>query len=197
MKLIVGLGNPGPDYAKTRHNFGFMVLDAIANMLETTFCDMSRWKATTAEINVDGEKVILIKPLTYMNLSGQSVGLFASYYKVEPKDVWILADELDLPLGTVRVRDEGSSAGHNGLKSIAEALGTEQYWRFRLGIGPSGVEESTVHQQPEGAAFVLQSFTEKEQPVVDKVISMTAKLILDALSSKQLESRTHKVDVAS
>lgn len=197
MKLIVGLGNPGKDYLNTRHNFGFMVIDALVDRLGAPSCTMSRWQAETSELNASGEKVLLMKPQTYMNNSGAAVGRFVEYYKVEPKDIWVISDDLDLPLGTIRVRDTGSSGGHNGLKSINDALGTEDYYHIRLGIGQRADmlnEGSQAHQEPEASIFVLDKFSKREEPLLQKVIAETADLILKALEDKKLDNHSKTVD---
>ncbi len=198
MKLIVGLGNPGKEYEKTRHNVGFMVLDALTDHLETEFCDMSRFSASTAEFNSHGEKVVLLKPQTFMNKSGESVAKFASYYKLEPKDIWIISDDLDMPLGRIRIRHEGSSGGHNGLNSIIESLGNEEFTRIRLGIEEfTGVTDSTValRSEPEASVFVLQPFTKREEQLRDKVIEATRDILLQGLGSTPLTA--HTIEVAS
>lgn len=197
MKLIVGLGNPGKEYEKTRHNIGFMVLDAIADELQAQFCDMSRWSADTTEFQVHGEKVVLLKPLTFMNKSGQAVGTFAHYYKLEPKDIWVVSDDIDMPLGRIRVRHEGSSGGHNGLKSIIEHLGTENFTRIRLGVAEfTGDAQSTplVRTEPDASILVLQPFKKREEPLLATVIATAKDRILDGLQTKTLEARTIEVD---
>lgn len=135
MKLIVGLGNPGRDYAKTRHNTGFMCVDEVANRLNTSF-NTKKFKAELATCMVNGEKVMLMKPQTYMNLSGEAVGECVRFYNLDPEqDVLILVDDLDLPVGKIRLREKGSSGGQNGLKSIISHLGTQSFKRIRIGIG--------------------------------------------------------------
>jgi PTH1 family peptidyl-tRNA hydrolase len=136
--LIVGLGNPGKKYENTRHNVGFRVLDELASKYGLTFGKEER-KAIVASGNILGKKVLLAKPQTYMNLSGDSVVALINFYKIDIAQVIIVADDLDLPLGTIRLRKEGSSGGQNGLKNIIERLGTPAFARLRFGIGrPSG-----------------------------------------------------------
>lgn len=134
MKLIVGLGNPGAEYAHTRHNMGFDVIDELASRW-----GISLWKedmkAQIASYVRDGEKILLVKPLTYMNNSGEAVGAIARYYKVEPEDIFVVCDDLDLPVGKTRIRKKGASGGHNGIKSLIAHLGTEEFNRFRIGVG--------------------------------------------------------------
>lgn len=134
MKLIVGLGNPGRDYAKTRHNTGFMTLDEVASRLNADV-NTKKFKALIANVKVKGETVILMKPQTYMNLSGEAVGECARFYNIPVSDILILVDDLDLPVGKIRLREKGSSGGQNGLKSIISHLGTQDFKRIRIGIG--------------------------------------------------------------
>lgn len=134
MIIIAGLGNPGAEYEHTRHNIGFDVVDELAKRW-----GISLWKedmqAKIVSVTKFGEKVLLVKPLTYMNNSGDAVGAIARYYKVEPDDVYIICDDLDLPPGKTRIRKKGASGGHNGIKSLIAHLGTEEFPRFRIGVG--------------------------------------------------------------
>jgi len=134
MKILAGLGNPGKEYEHTRHNMGFDVIDILAKRW-----NVSAWKETmkaeTAAVVVNGEKVLLVKPLTYMNNSGEAVGAIANYYKVGLDDIYIICDDLDLPPGKVRIRKKGSAGGHNGIKSLIAHLGSEGFTRFRIGVG--------------------------------------------------------------
>ena len=143
MKLIVGLGNPGPQYEQTRHNVGFRVVDRLAEQQKWSW--ERRGRAMLANGNLGSEKVVLIKPLTFMNNSGEAVGELVRWYKVQPEDVLIVYDELDLPLGKVRLRSNGSAGGHNGLNSIIHHLHTNQFPRLRVGIGrPANNRMDTV-----------------------------------------------------
>jgi PTH1 family peptidyl-tRNA hydrolase len=143
MKLIVGLGNPGPQYEQTRHNVGFRVVDRLAEQQRWTW--ERRGRAMLANGNIGSEKVVLIKPLTFMNNSGEAIGELVRWYKVQPEDVLIVYDELDLPLGKVRLRSNGSAGGHNGLNSIIHHLHTNQFPRLRVGIGrPENMRMNTV-----------------------------------------------------
>ncbi len=154
MKLIIGLGNPGEKYEHTRHNFGFMVVEQFLKDFEsvdkTVWSNSAKVKSDIALIDWKSrsassgqakkslpERVILAKPKTYMNNSGMAVGLLVSFYKVEPSDIWIVYDELDLPVGSMKIRFGGAAAGHHGVESIMENLGTDKFWRFRMGIGIS------------------------------------------------------------
>lgn len=163
MKLIVGLGNPGEKYHNTRHNCGFMVLD---HLLQEFGGHDVAWEANTklksdiASFSVHDEKVLLAKPQTYMNNSGLAIQLLKDFYKVEPSDIWIVYDELDLPIGSLKIRFGGAAAGHHGVESIMESIGTDQFWRFRLGIGESHDKEHPLSKQNlnNAAGYVLDQF---------------------------------------
>lgn len=134
MKLVVGLGNPGPKYETTRHNVGFLAIDRMMSdwNAENT---QKKFEAEYSQANVKGEKVLLVKPLTFMNLSGKSVAGFAQFFKLTPQDIIVIHDDLDLKPFSLRIKSGGGSGGHNGLKSIDESLGTSDYHRIRMGIG--------------------------------------------------------------
>ncbi|AEF93001.1 Peptidyl-tRNA hydrolase [Desulfotomaculum nigrificans CO-1-SRB] len=134
MKLIVGLGNPGPEYAKTRHNIGFMVIDALARDLGIVV-EKNQHKALTGQAYLGREKLILAKPQTYMNLSGQAVVALMNWYKLQPVDLLVIYDDMDLPPGRLRIRQSGSAGGQKGMKSIIELLGTQEFTRMKVGIG--------------------------------------------------------------
>ncbi len=139
MKLIVGLGNPGSEYEDTRHNVGFMALDRLALKYGASFKLDKSLKGMIASINIFGEKVILLKPTTFMNLSGESVKPVLNYYKIDISDFIVINDDLDMPVGKVRFRANGSAGGHNGLKSIIGSLKTESFKRIKIGIDRSKV----------------------------------------------------------
>jgi len=165
MKLLVGLGNPGGQYETTRHNVGWMALDRLAAEHRLAFKTDRRFRADVAEMPLpeSGERVILAKPLTYMNLSGESVGALARFYKVPPEDVLAVYDEMALPLGQIRVRPGGSAAGHNGVKSLIAHLGTQDFPRVRIGVGAPG-----------GSAIghVLGAFRKEEWPAVHDAVTL-------------------------
>ena len=173
MKLVVGLGNPGKQYEKTKHNIGFMVIDAIADSVpHTTWREEQR--AEVCSITVDGEKVLLVKPQTFMNLSGESVGPLMRYYKIDPSDVYCIYDDMDLPIGKLRIRPNGSSGGHNGIKSLISHIGTENFPRFRVGIGRPLPQWTVIDH-------VLAPFSEENQEKVQKGIKDTVKAVLGTL----------------
>jgi PTH1 family peptidyl-tRNA hydrolase len=157
MFLLVGLGNPGPEYALTRHNIGFMLVDALAGAARFS----SKFHGETASLSIENEKIILLKPMTYMNLSGKSVQAAMAFYKIAPENIIVFHDELDLPLGKIRIKQGGGANGHNGLKDIDQMIGPD-YWRVRLGIGHPGMKEQ-VH------GHVLSRFSGEEQAQVEKV----------------------------
>ena len=173
MKLVVGLGNPGKQYEKTKHNIGFMVVDAIADSVPHTPWREEQ-RAEVCSITVAGEKVLLVKPQTFMNVSGESVGPLMRYYKIDPSDVYCIYDDMDLPVGKLRIRPNGSSGGHNGIKSLISHLGTENFPRFRVGIGRP-LPQCTVIDH------VLAPFSEESQEKVQKGIKDTVKAVLGTL----------------
>ena len=152
--LVIGLGNPGREYAQTRHNAGFLLVDALAARLGVRFRRL-QFKALTTDTRYGEAKIILAKPQTYMNLSGQAVGSLMRFYKIPPERLLVAYDDLDLPLGTVRLRPKGGHGGHKGMRSIIERLGTQEFPRLRLGIGrPPG--------RMDAADYVLQPFAPAE-----------------------------------
>ena len=170
MKLIVGLGNPGIEYQFTPHNLGFLAIDRIANNLGVEIRNR-QCRALTARAVIAGQPVILAKPETFMNLSGLSVRELVAEYQVEVKsDLIVIYDELDLPLGAIRIRTRGSSAGHNGMESILGALGTDEFLRVRLGIAPD-------RKITDGVKFVLTPFRKAQLKVVDEVLDIAAEAV--------------------
>ena len=141
--LIVGLGNPGSQYLRTRHNVGFWLLDQLADTHRTMLREESRFSAEIGTASISGRRVVLMKPTTYMNLSGQAVGAYARYFKVPPANVLVVHDELDLPAGTVRLKRGGGHGGHNGLRDITAQIGGD-FLRLRLGIGHPGSADQVV-----------------------------------------------------
>ena len=167
MKLIVGLGNPGIEYQFTWHNLGFLTIDRIANGLGIEIRNR-QCRALTARATIGGEPVILAKPETYMNLSGLSVRELVAEHQVDvQRDLIVIYDELDLPLGAIRIRQRGSSAGHNGMESILGALNTDEYLRVRLGIAPDRKVADSVK-------YVLTPFRRAQEKVVDEMLDTAA-----------------------
>lgn len=162
MKLIIGLGNPGKEYIGTRHNIGFEAIDALAEDYSISV-NKSKFKALYGEGRVGSKKAILVKPQTYMNLSGESVKAFATWYKIKEEDILIIYDDVSLPPGKLRIRTKGSAGGHNGIKSIIQHLGTNEFERIKIGIG----------EKPQGwnlADYVLSRFTNAEQKIMNETM---------------------------
>ena len=134
MKLVVGLGNPGAKYKGTRHNVGFMTMDEVAYQEKFDF-DKALFDAVFAQVQIDGEKVIFMKPLTFMNLSGEAIRPLMNYFKITIEDLLVVYDDMDLPVGKIRLRQKGSAGGHNGIKSIISCLGTSEFNRIKVGVG--------------------------------------------------------------
>lgn len=169
-RLIVGLGNPGEEYSKNRHNIGFMTLDTLAESQDISFVTKRDLKSLVAVTHINGRQVVLAKPLTFMNLSGEAVEALAKFYKVSTADITVIHDELDLPFATIQKKIAGGSAGHNGLKSIIKHVG-EDFARIRIGIGPKAPE------QMDTADFVLQDFSKTEQKKLPEIIKNALKHI--------------------
>jgi len=165
MKLILGLGNPGEQYKDTRHNIGFMVLDKLAREVGTTNASWKHEEKFKSDITKAGE-LLLAKPQTFMNVSGVAVSSLVSFYKLTPSDVWVVHDDMDLPLGKIKIRMGGSSAGHHGVASIINALGTDKFLRFRLGVGKGkeniGVNADRNIVRKTVIHFVLSRFNRHE-----------------------------------
>ncbi|MFL0176187.1 aminoacyl-tRNA hydrolase [Mycobacterium sp. SMC-18] len=165
--LVVGLGNPGPRYETTRHNVGFLVADILAERIGSGFKVHKKSGAEVTTGRLGGRSVVLAKPRTYMNESGRHVGPLAKFYSVAPADVVVLHDELDIDFGRIRLKFGGGEGGHNGLRSVASALGTKDFQRVRIGVGrPPG------RQDP--AAFVLENFNSRERPELGTILEQAA-----------------------
>ena len=174
IRLIVGLGNPGPEYEQTRHNAGFWLVDQLANSLPGCRLQReSRFNALMAKTSMGGQELYLLEPQTFMNRSGQSVGGLARFYKINPDEVLVVHDELDLAPGIVKMKKGGSSGGHNGLKDISAALGTQDYWRLRLGIG----HPRSLASQQAVADFVLHRPRKEEQVLIDETIEKSLRVL--------------------
>jgi peptidyl-tRNA hydrolase, PTH1 family len=167
MHLIVGLGNPGAEYAKTRHNAGFLLVDALAERWRTTWANERKFFAQVSRGESQGRKVLLCKPQTFMNLSGEAVGALSQFYQVPLEKLIIAVDDADLPLGEIRLRPGGGSGGHHGLDSVTQHLGSREYARLRLGIGRKNeLRQITGH--------VLGRFDGAESAVLEKVLERAA-----------------------
>lgn len=166
IRLIVGLGNPGPDYETTRHNAGFWLADHIADDLRAPFTLEKSFFGMVAKSRLGADNVLLLKPITYMNKSGQAVGALARFYKLVPEQVLVLHDELDLMPGQVKIKQGGGHAGHNGLRDIQAVLGSPNFWRLRIGIG----HPRTLGLAQQVADFVLHPPRRDEQKPIEVVI---------------------------
>jgi peptidyl-tRNA hydrolase, PTH1 family len=175
VKLIVGLGNPGVEYQSTPHNMGFMALDRIAGECAVQVVNR-HCKAVTARATLDGEPVLLAKPETYMNHSGESVRELVERYEADPAtDLIVLYDELALPWGTIRVRERGSAGGHNGMKSIIAALGSQEFLRIRLGVGPD-------YKLTNGRDYLLSPMRKAQQPLKEQALDAATEAVRTILT---------------
>jgi PTH1 family peptidyl-tRNA hydrolase len=165
--IIVGLGNPGSKYWNTRHNVGYAALDALAEQLHTKV-DRVKFQGLLGQGTIDGHKVVLLKPTTYMNLSGQSVQAAARFYKVPPEHILVLSDDISLEPGRLRVRKSGSAGGHNGLKSIISCIGSQEFPRIKIGVG------AKPHPDYDLADWVLGTFPLTEREAMDQVYQRAA-----------------------
>lgn len=172
MKLIIGLGNPGKEYEKTRHNIGYMVIDNYAKAHGVEI-NKKKFNSLYQKLIVDNCDVLLVKPETYMNLSGEAVISFVNYFKIDIEDILIIYDDLDLECGKMRLRDKGSSGGHNGIKNIISLLGTDKFKRLKLGISNNKMIETKD--------YVLGKLTSDEQEKINNSIKLTSNLIDDFL----------------
>ncbi len=176
IRLVAGLGNPGAEYERTRHNIGFMVLDRLAADAQVTWQREQKWGAHYAK----ADQTFLVKPMTYMNRSGVPLAAVAQFYKIEPAEMLIVFDDLDLPLGRLRMRLGGGTGGHNGIDSIIVNLGTDQIPRLRIGIGAA---------PGHGAVdYVLGRFFEEEMPVVEKTVARAAEAVKTAIDKGLLSA---------
>lgn len=192
IRLIVGLGNPGPEYEQTRHNAGFWLVDNLANSLPGTRLQRdSRYNAMLAKTAIGGKEVWLLEPLTFMNRSGQSVGALARFFKIAADEVLVVHDELDLMPGIARLKKGGSAGGHNGLKDITAALGTQDYWRLRLGIG----HPRTLSLQQQVADFVLHRPRREDQELIEQAIEKSLQVMPQIVDGK-FEAATMKLHTA-
>jgi PTH1 family peptidyl-tRNA hydrolase len=198
MKLIVGLGNPGEKYERTRHNLGFMILEKFLKDFETikdtSWENSTKFKSDIAQIEWQPkhgtlEKVILVKPKTYMNNSGLAVKIIADFYKISPDSIWVIHDDIDLPLGAMKIRFGGASAGHHGVESTMEHLGTDKFWRFRMGVGEK--RELNDSRMKNVDDFVLGTFSAAEKGKLKDLIKRGVKAIETSLEDS-LESSMNR-----
>ena len=182
MRLIIGLGNPGEQYQKTRHNLGFLVVKKIAQKKEIVFRLESMYEAKFAEMGKLDNRIKLVQPQTFMNESGRAVGKIKNYYKVDSEDIWVIHDDVDLELGKIRISLGGTSAGHKGIQSIIDHLGPE-FWRVRVGVG----RDEKIPTE----AWVLKNFDNPK--IVADIVDKVADLVLNLLSNK-IQEQTINVE---
>ena len=175
IKLIVGLGNPGPEYQDTRHNAGFWWVDALAQKLKVPLQHERAYQGLMARTQVNGQTLWLLQPQTFMNVSGTSVAALARFYKIEPEQVLVVHDELDVVPGEAKLKLGGSHAGHNGLRDIHAKLGTDAYWRLRLGIGHPGVKSEVIH-------WVLKKPSPEQRELIHACVARSLSAVDDLLS---------------
>ncbi|MBI3755334.1 MAG: aminoacyl-tRNA hydrolase [Deltaproteobacteria bacterium] len=185
MLLIIGLGNPGTKYKNTRHNIGFMAIDSLAEA-NSIKLNKKDFESLWGKGSINDKEVVLLKPQTYMNLSGEAVQAISGYFHIEPKDVLVVYDDIDLEFGIVRIRPNGGSGGHRGMQSIIEHLGTNEFPRIRLGIGRP---EKQV--QGDVADYVLSSFDSDEKDILKEILN-TAKDAVDAIVKDGIEKAMNK-----
>ncbi|WP_137893250.1 aminoacyl-tRNA hydrolase [Ramlibacter sp. 2FC] len=182
IKLFVGLGNPGPEYEDTRHNAGFWWIDALARELKLSLVPDKGYHAQVARTSLHGQTVWLLKPQTFMNLSGKSVAALARFFKIQPQEILVAHDELDIVPGQVKLKRGGSHAGHNGLRDIHAQLGSPDYWRLRLGVGHPGVKSEVVN-------WVLKKPSPEHRAAIDDCIARALKA-LPALIAGEMDKAT-------
>jgi len=186
IRLIAGLGNPGPDYAATRHNAGFWFVDALADRLRVSLSPERGYSGMAARASVAGRQVWLLEPTTFMNLSGKSVAALARFFKIEPNEILVAHDELDLMPGQVKLKLGGSHAGHNGLKDIHAQLGSGDYWRLRIGIGHPGVKSEVIN-------YVLKKPSPEHRVEIEKSIEQALSGI-DLVLDGEMERAAMKIN---
>lgn len=174
MKLVVGLGNPGNEYSKTRHNIGFQLLDYIASKNNLDFKSDKKFNAEYISYIVNGEKVHLIKPLSYMNLSGTVVSKYVNFYNIEPSDILVIQDDLDMDFGKIRILYDSTSGGHNGINNIIECLGTKEFTRLKIGI--------SNNKNYDTKDYVLGKFSKEESEILMNIYSNLENIIDDFIS---------------
>lgn len=172
MKLIVGLGNPGKEYSNTRHNVGFMCIDKLSDYFNVSV-NSTKFNGLYTQFNHNGEKIILLRPGKYMNLSGEVIRDFVNFFKIDINDILIICDDLDTPVGTFRLRYKGSSGGHNGLKNIEQHLSTKEYKRIKIGI--------SNNKNIDTKDYVLGKFTKDEMDLINPIIDKMPNIIEDYL----------------
>lgn len=187
MKLIVGLGNPGAEYQETRHNFGFMALDAYVRHHGVAWRSKAKFSAEIAELDLDGEKVLLAKPQTFYNLVGNAVQQIRSFYKIDMNDVLVIHDEMALPLGTIRTRRGGSDAGNNGIKNIINTNGAE-FARVRIGSGLQPTVSGDTQPTHNRRDYVLGRLSAADRNILDEELATVGQIITEFIEGEFIET---------
>ena len=190
MKIIAGLGNPGEKYKNTRHNMGFMVTEALASKYDIKGSFISKFNAIVGKGMVKDIEVLIVQPLTYMNLSGEAVSKVMNWYKVDISDLFVVFDDVSLDIGKIRFREEGSAGGHNGIKSIISCCGGQNFPRLKVGIGPNPGEHLWT-------SYVLEKFTAEESEILKKIIPLSVEAVEDYLLSGMnfVQNKYNGIDV--
>ncbi len=182
IKLVVGLGNPGKEYAGSRHNIGWMVLDKVAENSGTLF-SREKFKGIITQVQSQEKNIILLKPLTFMNRSGESVAEAARFFKLKPEEILVISDDLDMPVGKLRIRKEGKHGGHRGLMSIEEKLGSDKFPRLKIGIGRPERKEMVAN-------YVLQPFSQEQIALIKEAIEEATKVTEEIIEGQHIEVKT-------
>jgi len=191
LRLVVGLGNPGQKYAGTRHNVGFMALEAYAAAEQSRFRSMAKLQGEVAEVGIGSGRIRLLMPQTFMNESGRSIRAALDWFDLSADQVLVLVDDMDLPLGRLRLRAKGSAGGHNGLRSTIQHLGTQEFARLRIGIGAPG--RTAAERRERTVSHVLGSFHKNEQPMLDAVLDEVLRG-LDLIQRQGLERAGNRLN---
>jgi PTH1 family peptidyl-tRNA hydrolase len=205
MKLIVGLGNPGQKYKNTRHNVGYLAVERIAADKELSAVDVDnkfiqskKFSADVCQTQAKGEKIVLAKPTTFMNSSGEAVSKMMQYFKLDISDLIVISDDVDIPLGQLRIRLEGSSGGHNGLQNIIDILGSDQFIRVRIGISGENKNIKEIDKEEnfiDTKDYVLSQFSDRELPKLKKVIDLAALEVLNNIgSNNEFRATTREIE---
>jgi PTH1 family peptidyl-tRNA hydrolase len=189
IRLIAGLGNPGPEYAATRHNAGFWFVDEVARRLNASLAPERSYFGKAARVNVAGRSIWLLEPTTFMNLSGKSVAALARFFKIEPNEILVAHDELDVVPGQAKLKFGGSHAGHNGLRDIHAQLGTADYWRLRIGVGHPGVKAEVVN-------WVLKKPSQEHRVAIEDCIARCIKAVPELLRG-EMEKATMMIHTST
>ncbi|MEW5837269.1 MAG: aminoacyl-tRNA hydrolase [Pseudomonadota bacterium] len=184
IRLIVGLGNPGAQYADTRHNAGFWFVDEIARLSAATLRPEPRFHSDAARVNLEGRDLWLLQPTTFMNRSGQAVAALARFYKIAPEQILIAHDEIDLPVGQIKLKLAGGHGGHNGLRDIHAHLGTPNYWRLRIGVGHPGSKDQVVD-------YVLHAPSKPDRAKIDQLIDEATRQLPELLRGDAARVMNH------